>query len=63
MTGVIVTSISCSGTCFTFSIPRQPKLSVAESALARGGCEAARRLAEIRFLQILRRGDRVSGCS
>ncbi len=31
ITGVIVTSSSCSGTCLTFSIPRQPKVSAAES--------------------------------
>ena len=37
MTGVIVTSSSCSGTCLTLSMPRQPKVSAADSALARGG--------------------------
>ena len=37
ITGVMVTSRSCSGTCFTLSIPRQPKVSAADSALARGG--------------------------
>ena len=38
MTGVIVTSSSCSGTCLIFSIPRQPKVSAAVTARsARGG--------------------------
>src|SRR5215211_1041483 len=37
ITGVIVTSRSCSGTCLTLSIPRQPKASAAETAFARGG--------------------------
>ena len=37
ITGVIVTSSSCSGTCLTLSIPRQPKVSAADIALARGG--------------------------
>ena len=37
ITGVIVTSSSCSGTCLTFSIPRQAKVETAEAALGRGG--------------------------
>jgi hypothetical protein len=48
ITGVIVTSSSCSGTCFTFSIPRQPKASADVRALARGGrgvVERAERIA------------------
>ena len=32
-----MTSRSCSGTCLTFSIPRQPKVRAADAALARGG--------------------------
>ena len=36
-TGVIVTSMSCSGTCLIFSMPRQPKVLAADSALGRGG--------------------------
>src|SRR3990170_3546903 len=39
ITGVIVTSTSCSGTCLTFSIPRQPKVRAVDNALARGGRE------------------------
>ena len=34
ITGVMVTSSSCSGTCLTLSMPRQPKVSAAESALS-----------------------------
>ena len=36
-TGVIVTSISCSGTCLIFSIPRQPNVSALANALGRAG--------------------------
>ena len=42
MTGVIVTSSSCSGTSLTFSMPRQPKVSADDTALARGGREICR---------------------
>jgi hypothetical protein len=37
ITGVIVTSTSCSGTCLTFNIPRQPNVRATDSALGRGG--------------------------
>ena len=37
ITGVIVTSSSCSGTCLIFRIPRQPNVIAAEKALGRGG--------------------------
>ncbi len=37
MTGVIVTSSSCSGTCLTFSIPRHANVIADETALALGG--------------------------
>jgi hypothetical protein len=37
MTGVRVTSSSCSGTCLTFSIPRQPNVSAVDSGPGRGG--------------------------
>src|SRR6187431_522607 len=37
ITGVIVTSSSCSGTCLTLSIPRQPNVSAALSGDACGG--------------------------
>ena len=37
ITGVIVTSSSCSGTCLTFSMPRQPNVNAAAAAEARGG--------------------------
>ena len=51
ITGVIVTSSSCSGTCLTLSIPRQPKVSAARRALARGGRGVDdERLAERRLL-------------
>ena len=35
--GVIVESSSCSGTCLTLSMPRQPNVSPADSALGRAG--------------------------
>jgi hypothetical protein len=41
ITGVIVTSRNCSGTCLTLSMPRQPNVSAADSALARGGRSVA----------------------
>ena len=34
---VTVTSSSCSGTCLTFSMPRQPKVSACASRPGRGG--------------------------
>src|SRR4051794_20320224 len=37
MTGVTVTSSSCSGTCLTFSMPRQPNVSAVDSPPGRGG--------------------------
>jgi hypothetical protein len=37
MTGVSVTSNSCSGMCLIFSITRQPNVRHADSALGRGG--------------------------
>src|ERR687893_144632 len=37
ITGVTVTSSSCSGTCLTLSMPRQPKVSAVDSGLGRGG--------------------------
>src|SRR3954452_11763146 len=36
-TGVISTSISCSGTCLILSIPRQPNVSAADTRPACGG--------------------------
>ena len=51
ITGVIVTSSSCSGTCLTFSIPRQPKVSAADSgARARRARGRGDRLADRRLV-------------
>src|SRR5918998_568671 len=55
-TGVMVTSISCSGTCLILSIPRQPKVSAVASGPGRGGraVEAiARRTAAVSVVPVV----------
>ena len=49
-TGMIVTPISCSGTCLIFSIPRQPKASTVGSAARAGRRGAGGERLEDRFV-------------